>query len=601
MTDPRLTFFCLKHQSASNAPRGAADIICELGPHALSHNFRAEAWEYCCACQSFYARPAHEPAREKCPACERPIVARYLCDQCETMTSETSDPPRQRPFSLSSNFAPRPFCPCCESAPKSAPQRHDCDALKTSVTTARRRCPDCGAALRATPAQEVVVFSEKFYKRVDEYLQRMNGAAIQATPLTTHPHILTAQAEGPFWLTPHRDEQTYIIFPGAGQLNSGGDFAAYRQFFDCDNPGCGELWIEAPAVAAFDAELREWTLTQKGRLKVQIAALPPPPPMPSREATATPVNNTADTTFKGLSQYEQHSTPPLTTKAPAVVAGGDKRPLFIGAGIAMLALLAAVIFFAFPSAKRQIIGKAQHGQLFTPQGDSAYDLFQRNSFSSGDLAELRDSVAPQLKALGANALQRLYSDSSYNPSIAELEEFEKAYAWLNTLSPQSGYQARRFYFRGRIDYETQNYSSADKNFRQAMQQESTWALPVNTLARVFMRNKDYRSAETCYQQAIERDRNWMFPRINLCTLQVNNLKDFNQAIGTCQGVLQLEANKASGYYYLGRAYEGAGNGCAALEQYRRAIELAGGNTNPGFNVTKLQELVNTRAQRLCAN
>ena len=35
--------------------------------------------------------------------------------------------------------------------------------------------------------------------------------------------------------------------------------------------------------------------------------------------------------------------------------------------------------------------------------------------------------------------------------------------------------------------------------------------------------------------------------------------------------------------------------------YRKALELAGGNTSPGFNVTTVQGVVNRRAQRLCAN
>jgi tetratricopeptide (TPR) repeat protein len=113
-------------------------------------------------------------------------------------------------------------------------------------------------------------------------------------------------------------------------------------------------------------------------------------------------------------------------------------------------------------------------------------------------------------------------------------------------------------------------------------------LPVNTLARVFMRRKDFYGAQTCYLKAIELDPNWMFPRINLCVLAVENLKNWSLGEQTCRGLLQLDQNKTAGYYFLGRSLEEQGSKCDALRQFRIAIEKASSTTNPGFNVDNLR-------------
>ena len=79
----------------------------------------------------------------------------------------------------------------------------------------------------------------------------------------------------------------------------------------------------------------------------------------------------------------------------------------------------------------------------------------------------------------------------------------------------------------------------------------------------------------------------MAPRSNLCVLAAENLKNPYLGEQACRNVLQLDQNKASGYYFLGRALEGQQRKCDALAAYQRAIEKASGATNPGFNVDSL--------------
>jgi predicted Zn-dependent protease len=232
----------------------------------------------------------------------------------------------------------------------------------------------------------------------------------------------------------------------------------------------------------------------------------------------------------------------------------------------------------------------------TPYGDSAYDLFQKGGLSESDLADLRQEVEPLLQSRGNEVVRQLVSDG-YNPSANELNDTAKLYNWLNQLTPGNTHQAREHYFQGRAAYERQDWNSAENEFRQVMRLEPSWALPVNTLAQVYLRRRDFNTALNCYDEAIRLEPNWIFPRINKCVLVNENLRNFVQGEQACRDVLQLDSNKASAYYYLGRALEGQNNRCGACEQYRLALEKAAGNNNPGFNVNRLNTIVSQCARQ----
>jgi hypothetical protein len=591
---PRLTFFCPRHQELCYAARGDMQIVCEQGPHALSENALGDRWEFCCACQSFVPRAEHEAARDKCLVCDRRVTLRYLCDSCDTLSFETSDQPKEKLFTVTSAGMPQPACPCCLTLPQSKVHEHRCDALKTTVYTARVKCPCCGdatASLRRIANPTSYIFPPTFNKPVAEYLANLNPGTVRGGTILAHPNVLTANPDGQFWLLKYRDEH-FIALPGVTHLDSARDYAGFRPFFDCDQWGVGELVVHSPAVAAFDPATSEYILTQKGRLEVCAKGQSPSPPVTDPLPTPPPQPPLTPPGGLGLSGFG------LTGTAAGPGQGVKvKPPLIAAVSIAALIIGGLAFYFLFTSQKREIISKLKQGQLVTPQGGSAYDLFLKGGLSESSVVEIRGVAVPLLTDRGNQAIRQLVSDG-YNPTSAELGETARVYEWLERLDPQPQHQARKHYFQGRQAYESKDYDGAENEFRQAMRLDSAWALPVNTLARVFMRRKDFVGAQNCYQKAIELEPQWMFPRINLCVLSVENTKNFGLAEEACRGVLQLDQNKSAGHYFLGRALEAQGYTCPTLAAYQNALSTAGSTTNPGFDVSRLQKRVERLAQNL---
>ena len=295
-------------------------------------------------------------------------------------------------------------------------------------------------------------------------------------------------------------------------------------------------------------------------------------------------------------EWAEGAMPPVEQRVLVV-----QRRAVVARWLALIALVLLLIgvpgtLYFTSSTKRRIINKAKQGQLVTPSGESAYDLFTKGKLSEKDLADIRQEVTPILESRGNEVIRQITNDG-YNPPADEVSETAKLYSWLNQLVPNNAHEAREHYFQGRVAYERTDWKRAENEFQQAIKLEPTWALPLNTLARLFMRRKDYATARAFYERAIQLDQHWIFPRMNLCVLANENLKDYSLGERACRDVLQLDPNKAAAYYYLGRALEGQGKRCGAYEQYRLASEKAASTTNPGFNVSRLNTVISQLARQ----
>ncbi len=277
----RLTFWCLRHREVCHASRTEPQVICEQGNEVLSENFLRDKWHYCCGCETFFACADNEAANKVCPACANPATWRYLCDNCQVFSFEAESRLRQRAFAFGPTGTPPATCPGCLQAPQTQLYEHlHCPSFNASFKTARPVCPFCGDRLSAPPRTNYD-FLSSFRKPLAEYLGNMSPSAIRAE--VAAPGSLVAVAHGRFWLTQFRDEKTFIVFPEVRQFGAAQDYQLWQNVFECERPGAGEVWLEAPAVAMLDSLTHQYQITQKGKLEVQVKATVPLPTPPQFE------------------------------------------------------------------------------------------------------------------------------------------------------------------------------------------------------------------------------------------------------------------------------------------------------------------------------
>jgi hypothetical protein len=83
---------------------------------------------------------------------------------------------------------------------------------------------------------------------------------------------LVPSSEGDFILVNHEGANAgdQIVIPRIPHFSSGEEFSIYfRNYFDCDTPSSGEVWIIRPARVQADDVTGGWKLTDKGRLDVR--------------------------------------------------------------------------------------------------------------------------------------------------------------------------------------------------------------------------------------------------------------------------------------------------------------------------------------------
>jgi TolA-binding protein len=611
----KLTLFCVKHQETFTMSRTGLEVVCDQGPHVLSENYLQQKWNYCCSCQSFFARNDADSAKERCLVCDREITARYLCNNCDTLAFETESPPLKREFALSQAGLAVPVCPCCLKASTAKAVEHSCTCLKTLFTTARSTCPFCEAQLVA-PRQFSHTFPAAFRRPVAYYLNHFDGKAFRAGYSETQKNALAAQNDGRFWLTMFQDEHTYMVFPSVTQAESAQAFLALQKLFDCNHAAAGEVWLVAPAVAICDTASGEYIVAQKGKLEVQALALAPPPLGGSHFQPLTMPPPTVPPPLTGSNSqplpppFIPETTPDMATDANAsgqTIVSSAAEPksgfpnllLISGIGLVALVLIVALIVSSTSTTKSQIIAKVKQGQMVSPAGDSAYDIFLRSNLSDSDKDEIRNTATPALENYGSAILTKIARDS-YEPSNVELSDLIRVYNWLDTLAPKNFYKARKQYFQGWQYYQSKDYKNAGSEFTQAMNMDSSWALPVNKLAQVALRYRDYDSALNWYQKASERDPKWLFPYLNLGMLALGDdskVRNYALAEEAARKALAIDPNKASAYFILGRALEGQNRVCEALSAYRSAIQNAANTPSPGFNVSNVNQAIDRLTRR----
>lgn len=557
-TTPRvIRVYCPIHKVGFTADANRT-IQCSTEKHTVANNLGDDNfWEYCCDCQHYWLLDAAKGSAgsAECPACERAITKRFLCDDCDVVSVESDSPAKWKAYSFSAGGLPQPGCPGCLSTPLAAVQEHTCADFAGSFVTSRSTCPFC---------DNVLEFPPSFPCSVASYLEKLRAPStrVQFDPALNH---LRETNSGEYVLIEKVPGSALpIVIPAVVKLGSKQDYyETYYELFNCDNPAAGEVIVLSPAVV--DKVAGGWTIREPGFIEIKpdappravaspLVQIPCPgcgvygdvghafckscgsPMLGQQRRESTP--STATSEFATVSQpFEtpSYSSPdPTSLSSDRTVSGPEAGPpipwkgmMGIGGGIVGLAIviISAVIFSggSLPGSKPSVESKLDRaisaGNLFSPANENAHDLYyELKNSGAGDekLRAYREKLTPLLTPQGYALISNLMQIGYDEPDSPEWIEAAQKLEWAQELDPSNTFiAARATYCRGRAAYLQKDFAGALSWWTKAAALDKGFVLPVNGIGMVHTANNSFGLARTFFLQALERDAAWPFPEENI--------------------------------------------------------------------------------------
>lgn len=261
-----------------------------------------------------------------------------------------------------------------------------------------------------------------------------------------------------------------------------------------------------------------------------------------------------------------------------------------GVGLIVVVIVFYFVFFAF-SAKKTVLAEVKKSNLVKPQGNSAYDLYlkyKNDGLTQSDVQEIATEVVPQLEKRGDEVIGNVKKDQI--ESEDDWAEAVRLYGWLNELKPGNSYQAREQLSTGRLALLKKDYDGALSSLQRSLERDSSSALTLNSIGRVYLAKKDRASAQEYYRRATVAEPAWLWPWINLGAIS-NDMQDYSTAETALRQAIQLNSQKASPHNLLGQTLESTNRLCEALSEYQLALNSATSNPTPTVNVDSLRRKV----------
>jgi tetratricopeptide (TPR) repeat protein len=299
-----------------------------------------------------------------------------------------------------------------------------------------------------------------------------------------------------------------------------------------------------------------------------VAATPPPPtftaPATQPVARAVPLNQPPPPVLEtqpigAVTQPNRNPVPPTMPQAPlpptvdystnrAQAKRNNWLPWVVVFGFAFLVAAGAGIYWFFATGvQRSYEAALKQGQLITPSGTSAYDVYQQLKRDGVNTEKLNALAKPYLNQLVTQPQQMLSDLAQPGKREAAPEEAQNAWdqaqralAWATEIEPKNNkLLAQASYAAGRAAFLRNDKDKALELWKKAADQDKTWFLPLNSMSVIYNERKNYPAARKVCEEAIRR-----------------------------------EANSALPYNNLGTAWLLAKDDIKAAENYRKAIELA---------------------------
>lgn len=259
-----------------------------------------------------------------------------------------------------------------------------------------------------------------------------------------------------------------------------------------------------------------------------------------------------------------------------------------GASVLAVSLALYTLFF---TPLDRMLRRAYRGDLVTPIGASAYDLYgdvRAHGLDAKTTNRVHREILPKLIARGNEIVQKR---TEGDVKRVQVQEAIRLYEWACDLSPNdSSLTARLHYGKGLMALFDNDNSTALRELDEAANLDSSWALAANDVGRAYVRLRMYDKAAESYRKAAQIDPGWVFPRLNLAGIYLAQ-KQWSKAEQGYLEVTELDPDYATPWYLLGQVYEGQGKTAKAADAYERAVARAVKRPSSVFKADALQRRI----------
>ena len=307
-----------------------------------------------------------------------------------------------------------------------------------------------------------------------------------------------------------------------------------------------------------------------------IPSKPVQPVQPPRSSTPLPIQPVMN---PPPAQPPRRPVPPPTAfsygqEKSAQADGKKKSGIVIGIVVALAVVvvlivggIAGFLWYQNHSFGNRVEKALAADQLFSPPGECVADLVaeeKSKDLNSKKIVEYAGKIKNKIVPSADKALDKWYKESDQS---INWDDLEKQYGFLISILPDDKDIAAKYYYvSAQIAIKGNSFEKARDLYQKALEQKPDWALPLNGLGKVYIRDdspfKDSSMAVTYYQKAIEADSKFTWAYVNLSTYY-RQKGDLEAAKANMRKALDNCTNKSSLFIAMG-------NICTAMDNYYEA-------------------------------
>ncbi len=274
----------------------------------------------------------------------------------------------------------------------------------------------------------------------------------------------------------------------------------------------------------------------------------------------------------------------------------NRKAGLIFVSVAMVLLLSITVFgvyflwYSNTAVEQKLDAAINKGDLFKPEGQSAYDFYHQLKKAGADakvLAPFEDKLIPRITTQPLKLISDFAVPTNPEPVATEWQNALKPMQWACEMRPNdNGLNAREKYIEGRIAFISNQKDQALDLWKKASDLDRTWAMPPNGVGVIYNEKKSFETARKYLFEAIRREASWAVPYNSIGTSYFFE-KKYDDAWTYYMKAIERSSNWARPHVWLGDVAMRRNDFATATDEYQKALDLAqSGNTALDLNDIK---------------